>query len=77
MTAVDAAYIPRVRRHFIVAGSKDCRITIWRFDPSKKNFDETKKKDSEILYGHHNEITALYIEKILGVMISSDKVYTQ
>lgn len=72
-TAVDAAYIARVKGHYIVVGSKDCLITIWKFSADTKDI-QRMKQGPLILYEHHNEITALYIEKTLGIIISSDKV---
>jgi hypothetical protein len=74
VTCVDFAYVPRVRQYFIAAGSKDYRITIWKFDAIKKQVDESKKDIGEILFGHHNEITAVKIEKTLGIVVSADKV---
>ena len=74
VTAVDAGYIPRVKQTLIAVGSKDCRVTVWRFDSIKKDIDEQRKAQFEIFYGHHNEITALHIQRILGLVISADKV---
>jgi len=63
-----------VKQYFIVIGSKDCRITVWRFDSVKKEV-QNGKNYPEILYGHHNEITALCMEKTLNIIISADKVF--
>ena len=50
----------------IAFGSKDCRISIWKF----KKIEKIKKKF--IIYGHHNEIVAMKIHPILGILISVD-----
>lgn len=73
VTAVNTAYIARVKCHYIVAASKDFQITIWKFDFNKKN-SELVDKEPLKLQEHHNEILALYVEKTLGLIISSDKV---
>jgi len=74
VTAVDSACVPRIRQSIIAVGSKDCRVTLWNFSSDRALHPEHKRTPSHILYGHHNEITALYIEKILGLLVSCDKV---
>jgi len=61
-----------VKQTLIAVGSKDCRVTVWKFDSFKKD-EENRKAYFEIFYGHHNEITALHIQRILGIVISADK----
>ena len=68
--------MPRTKQSFIVAGSKDCRITVWEIDASgSKSVLDKSRNPAQILYGHHNEITGLCIEKTLGIIVSCDKVY--
>lgn len=74
MTVVAAAYMPRTREFFIVVGSRDCRLSVWKYDSIKKVIDEKRSENSETLFGHHNEITAIYIESNIGVVVSGDKV---
>ncbi len=73
VTAIDSAYIHRIKELIIAVGSKDCRVTLWRFDPVSRKIVDHKQDLSEILYGHHDEITSLCIEKTLGIIVSCDK----
>jgi hypothetical protein len=75
VTVVAAAYMPRTREYFIVVGSRDCRLSVWKYDAMKKTIDEKRSENTETLFGHHNEITAIYIESNIGVVISGDKVH--
>lgn len=75
VTAVDTAYIPRLKQSLIAVGSKDCRISLWELESQNvRGSRETKRSPSHILYGHHNEITALFVQKTLGLLVSCDKV---
>jgi len=55
----------------IACGSKDCRISLWRYDK-----DMVLSPFSEcggLIYGHNNEITLLKIDEILDILISIDR----
>jgi len=73
VTAIHSACVPRIRQTIIAAGSKDCRISLWNFSSDRSLSPEQKRTPYQILYGHHNEITCLYIENILGILVSCDK----
>lgn len=57
----------------IIVGSKDCRISVWKFDHEKQSLaSETKPK--LIIYGHHSEILCMSVDKTLNVIVSADQV---
>jgi len=50
-------------------------VSVWELKSDKKDGTILKLgSPSHVLYGHHNEITALYIEETLGLIASCDKV---
>ena len=51
----------------IACGSKDCRISLWKYDKMGLNLY------NELLYGHNNEIITLKINEILDLLVSADK----
>lgn len=57
----------------IIVGSKDCRISIWKFD-QKKQVLQSETKPKSIIYGHHSEMVCLAVEKTLNVIVSADMV---
>ena len=56
----------------IVCGSKDCKISIWKI---KKSLDNAQgyRKPKHVIYGHHNEIVAMCIERNLNLLVSADR----
>ena len=57
----------------IIAGSKDCRISVWRFDHKNQRIINTGKP-KQIIYGHHSEVTCLTVHNSFGILVSTDKV---
>lgn len=55
--------------NFIAAGSKDCRITIWKFYEGE---EKVSQEPEHILYGHHNEVLIIRISTLLNIVISVD-----
>lgn len=59
----------------VIAGSKDCRISVWSFEVTGKSQRlSTSSKPKQIIYGHHSEVICLAIESSLGIFVSADKV---
>ena len=75
MTAV-GCYSPKSNKQdkdpqdWLICGSRDCRISIWKYCANNKAISD---KPRAIIYGHHNEIIALAIQKTLGLVASADK----
>ena len=69
-------YSPNIRKKdnnphdWLICGSKDCRISVWKYFANSKTISD---KPRAIIYGHHNEIIALAIQKTLGLVASADK----
>lgn len=56
----------------IACGSKDCRISLWRYD-KKLEIKNFYPKEMKFMYGHNNEIIIMKINEILDILISVDK----
>ncbi|EGR28762.1 WD repeat and fyve domain protein 3, partial [Ichthyophthirius multifiliis] len=59
---------------FLVCGSKDCRVSISTIEIKKNNIlgPELELNSTKMLYGHHNEVTAVKINKSLQIIVSID-----
>lgn len=57
----------------IACGSKDCRISLWKYDKDMGFRIYTEAGGSGLIYGHNNEIITLKINEIFDILISVDK----
>lgn len=57
----------------IACGSKDCRISLWKYDKEMNIRGYTEAAGGGLVYGHNNEVVVMKINEVLGILISVDR----